>query len=166
MSAWTHNKIFGISFHIVKTLQDCIHGLFVFYNNYCIRVHKNKNSDHSYRRSGFECAILLIANCEFLHKTQSKKSQKKEYAMNNVTRDHTPFAHVLACDPKQACVIDITRAWSTCMHARTAVNRREWVFFDSSSQPANTIANAKPSATVTQAVCYSINIPPHMQPHS
>ena len=73
-----------------------------------------------YRRSGFECDILLIANCEFLHKTQSKESQEKEYAMNNATRDHTPLARVLACDPKCACVIDITRARSTCMLVCTA----------------------------------------------
>ena len=30
-----------------------------------------------YRRSGFECEILLIANCEFLYKTQSKELQEK-----------------------------------------------------------------------------------------
>ena len=78
-----------------------------------------------YRRSGFECKILLIANCEFLYKTQSKELQEKECAMNNVTHDHTPFAHVLACDPKHTRVIDITRARSTCMHVRTAVDRRK-----------------------------------------
>ena len=42
--------------------------------------------------------------------------------------------------------------------------------FQVNFQPANTIANAianaKPSATVAQAVLwYSINSPPHMQPH-
>ena len=79
----------------------------------------------NYRRLGFECEILLIANCEFLYKTQSKESQEKEYGMNNVTHDHTPFVRVLACDPKHACVIDITCALSTCMHVRTAVDRRE-----------------------------------------
>ena len=50
--------------------------------------------------------------------------QLKESAMNNVTRDHTPFACVLTCDPKYVCVIDITCAQSTCMHVRTAVDRR------------------------------------------
>ena len=77
-----------------------------------------------YRRSGFECEILLIANCEFLHKTQSKESQEKENAMN-ITRDHTPLVCVLTCDPKRARVnriINITRARSTCMFVRTAVN--------------------------------------------
>ena len=78
-----------------------------------------------YRRSGFEYEILLIANCEFLHKTQSKESQEKEYAMNNVTRDHTPFARALTCNLKHARVIDITRARSTFMHVRTAVDGRE-----------------------------------------
>ena len=49
--------------------------------------------------------------------------QLKESAMNNVTRDHTPFACVLTCDPKYARVIDITHARSTCMHVRVAVRR-------------------------------------------
>ena len=46
-----------------------------------------------------ECELLLIANCEFLYKTQSIDSQEIEYAMNNVIRDHTPFVRMLACDP-------------------------------------------------------------------
>ena len=45
--------------------------------------------------------------------------------MNNVTCDHTPFVHVLACDPKRARVIDITRARSTCIHVRTVIDRQE-----------------------------------------
>ena len=68
----------------------------------------------TYCRSGFECEILLIANCEFLHKTQSKESQEKEYAMNNVTRDHTPFARYRRY---HAC--------SIYLHACTAINLRE-----------------------------------------
>ena len=59
-----------------------------------------------YRRLGFECEILLIANCEFY----TKESQEKEYIVNNVTRDHTSFTRVLACDPKHACVINVTCA--------------------------------------------------------
>ena len=35
-------------------------------------------------RSGFDCEILLIANCEFFHNSQSKESQEKEYAINNI----------------------------------------------------------------------------------
>ena len=69
----------------------------------------------------------MIANYEFLHKTQSKELQEKEYAMNNVTRDHTPLVHVLAYDPKRAHVnhvINIMRARSTCMLVRTAIDRR------------------------------------------
>ena len=45
-----------------------------------------------YRRPGFDCEILLIANCEFFYNSQSKESQEKEYA---VTRDHAPFAQML-----------------------------------------------------------------------
>ena len=37
-----------------------------------------------YCRSGFDCEILLIANCEFFHNSQSKESQEKEYAINNI----------------------------------------------------------------------------------
>ena len=37
----------------------------------------------SYRRSSFDCEILLIANCEFFHNSQSKELQEKEYAINN-----------------------------------------------------------------------------------
>ena len=48
-----------------------------------------------YRRSGFDCEILLIAKCEFFHNSQSKESQEKEYAMNNITRDHAPFVQML-----------------------------------------------------------------------
>ena len=41
----------------------------------------------------FECEILLIVNCEFLYKMQSKESQEKEFAMNNniITCDHIPL---------------------------------------------------------------------------
>ena len=52
------------------------------------------------RRLDFECEILLIANCEFLYNMQSKESQEKEYAMNEITRGHTPFAQVRALDCK------------------------------------------------------------------
>ena len=37
-----------------------------------------------YRRSGFDCEILLIANCEFFHNSQSKESQEKDYSINNI----------------------------------------------------------------------------------
>ena len=37
-----------------------------------------------YRRSGFDCEILLIANCEFFHNSQSKELQEKEYSINNI----------------------------------------------------------------------------------
>ena len=54
-----------------------------------------------YRRLGFECEILLIANCEFLHKMQSKESQEKEYATNNVIRD---LLHAYLLVIPQACM--------------------------------------------------------------
>ena len=38
----------------------------------------------------------MIANCEFFHNSQSKESQVKEYAMNNITRDHAPSAQARA----------------------------------------------------------------------
>ena len=37
-------------------------------------------------RSGFDCEILLIANCEFFHNSQSKESQEKDYSINNIAR--------------------------------------------------------------------------------
>ena len=37
-----------------------------------------------YRGSGFDCEILLIANCEFFHNSQSKESQVKDYSINNI----------------------------------------------------------------------------------
>ena len=49
-----------------------------------------------YCRSDFDCEILLIANCEFFHNSQSKESQVKEYAMNNITCDHAPSVQVRA----------------------------------------------------------------------
>ena len=36
-----------------------------------------------YRRSGFDCEILLTANCEFFHNSQSKESQEKD-SINNI----------------------------------------------------------------------------------
>ena len=35
----------------------------------------------NYHRSGFDCEILLIANCEFFQSLQPKESQEKEYAI-------------------------------------------------------------------------------------
>ena len=121
-----------------------------------------------YRRLGFECEILLITNCEFLYKTQWKESQEKEYAMNNVTCDHTPFARVLTCDRKHARVIDISRMFDLLeyMYVQLSIVENESsLILQASCQPANTIANAKPSTTVARAVWYSINSPSHMQPH-
>ena len=48
-----------------------------------------------YRRTGFDCKILLIANYEFFDASQSKELQEKEYAMVNITCDLAPFADTL-----------------------------------------------------------------------
>ena len=47
-----------------------------------------------YRRSGFNCEILLIAKCEFFHNLQSKESQVQEYTM--FMCDHAPSAQAHA----------------------------------------------------------------------
>ena len=70
-------------------------------------------------RDSFDCELRVFIQDAI------KRIAGKEYAMNNITRDHTPFACVLAYDRKHACVIDIMRVRSTCMHVRTAVDRRE-----------------------------------------
>ena len=71
----------------------------------------------TYCRLGFECEILLIVNCEFLYKTQSKEPQEKEYTMNNITLDHTPFAqaHVLTIANMHA--FSISRLFDRYLHA-------------------------------------------------
>ena len=39
-----------------------------------------------YSRSGFECEILLIANCEFFHNSQIKESQENNIAIYMYTQ--------------------------------------------------------------------------------
>ena len=56
---------------------------------------------------------------------QLKKSPEKEYAMNKITHDHTPFAQARAYDCKHACLLDLMRVRSTCMHVHTAVDRQK-----------------------------------------
>ena len=75
------------------------------------------NEPPKYYKSGFECEILLIANCEFLYKTQSK-----EYAMN-ITCGHNPFTqtHVLAHDRKHVRVIDLL----ACMYVQLSIVENE-----------------------------------------
>ena len=78
-----------------------------------------------YRRSGFDCEILLITNCEFLYKTQSKESQEKEYAMNNITCDHTPFtqARVLKRSQSQTCMHSQSHMCLICFYTSTYSSR-------------------------------------------
>ena len=42
-----------------------------------------------YPRSGFDCEILSIANCEFLKQIAIKRIAGKEYTMNKITCEHT-----------------------------------------------------------------------------
>ena len=67
------------------------------------------------------------------------------------------YASVHACSRKHAHVR------STCMHVHvcTAVDRQEWVFFNSLSQ----LSTCQHPATVTWVVWHSINSPPHMRPY-
>ena len=58
-----------------------------------------------YRRPGFDCEILLIANCEFFYNSQSKESQEKEYA---VTRDHAPFAQTRVFNHVQLSIVEMS----------------------------------------------------------
>ena len=83
------------------------------------------NQLHVYCRSGFECEILLIANCEFLYKTQSKESQEKD-AMNS-TRDHTPFAqaHMLAIANMHAFSISCVFNLLACMYLQQSIVENE-----------------------------------------
>ena len=88
--------------------------------------------------------------------------------MNNVTHDLTLLhARVLACNPKYARIIDIMRArliyLYACTYSYQSSNKSSSIL-QANRQPANAIANAKPSA---RAVWYSITSPPHiyMQPH-
>ena len=75
----------------------------------------------SYRRSDFNCEILLIANCKFFHNSQSKESQVKEYAMN-ITRNHTPSARQ-ALDQSSACTF-AHRA--RCLAVEIQISRRQY----------------------------------------
>ena len=53
-----------------------------------------------------------------------------------------------------------------CMYEQLSIVENESSsILQANCQPANIIAYAKPSATVARAVWYSINSPPHMQPH-
>ena len=93
---------------------------------------------YQYCRTGFDCEILLIVNCKFFHTAQSKQLQEKEYAMNNITCDLTPFAQTL----------------NTCSHlhsteqSRTTVDR--WDEYSSIFQVKSKPANTQPSATVAK----------------
>ena len=94
--------------------------------------------------------------------TQSKESQKKEYAMNN--QKYYTWSHAFRSNMRMLTIANMHAFLilqmfdlATCMYVHTAIDRREWVFFDSSSQ-----LSAKCNCWV---VWYCINSPPHMHPH-
>ena len=75
---------------------------------------------------GYECEILLIANCKFLYKTQSKEPQEKEYKMNNIICDHTPFAQARVLMITNVHAFSISHVFDLlahCTQVHTAVDR-------------------------------------------
>ena len=98
-----------------------------------------------YRKSGFDYESLLIANRVFFHTSQSKESQKKEYAMNHITRDLTPFAQTL----------------NMCSHLHSTVQLRSaadcWDGYSSIVQVNIKPANTHRSATVTKTSLWRSN---------
>ena len=94
--------------------------------------------------------ILLIANCGFLYKTPSKESQEKENAMNNITRDHTPFAqaHVLVIANMHA--FDLL----SCKYIQLSIIKNESSIFQANCQHP-----AKRNCRLNSMVFY----PSHMQ---
>ena len=75
-----------------------MHGLTIDVSLFSIRVYTFELSllmNIPYRRSGIDCKILSNANCENFHILQSKESQEKEYAMNNIILDLATFAKTL-----------------------------------------------------------------------
>ena len=123
---------------------------------------------YNYRRLGFECEIDLTANCEFYTRRDQKNRRKKntQWIMLHVT---TPLLHACSfvIDPKHACVIDITHARSTCMHVRQLSIVENESSFNSSSKLSTCQHHSQCQAkrTIARAVWYSIDSPPHMQPH-
>ena len=97
------------------------------------------------RRSDFDCEILLIANCEFFHNSQSKESQVKEYAMNNITRDHAPSAQARAQMRSRSRSLTFP-AYTGSLDVEIEMNLRQ--YFESTvnlpctnTQPSKAVAN-------------------------
>ena len=91
-----------------------------------------------YRRSDFECKILLIVNCEFLYKMQSKESQEK----NKQWMLHVTTPLLRAC----SFVIANMHALSTscvfnllaCMYVQLSIVKNESSILQASCWSANT----------------------------
>ena len=80
----------------------------------------------------------------------------------------TPLLRACSLAIPNMHVLSISRVLDllACMYVQLSIVENESSsILQANCQPANNIANAKPSATVAQAVWYSINSPPHMQPH-
>ena len=104
-------------------------------------------------------SILLMANCEFLYKTQSKELQEKEYAMN-ITCDHTPFAQVrvLKRSRSQTCTRSRSHVFDllACMHVQLLIVENDSSILKANCQHTNHPAKCN---YVPQTVWYSINSP-------
>ena len=93
-------------------------------------------------------------DCELRVFTQDaiKRITGKEYTMNNVTRDHIAYMHMLSISH----VLDLL----ACMYVQLSIVKNESSsILQANCQLANTIINAKPSATIAQAVWHSITHP-------
>ena len=113
-----------------------------------------------FRQSFFWYTVGRVLNVRFfwLQIVSFYTKHNKKIARNTqwiILHMTTPlYASVHARSRKHACVR------STCMHVHvcTAVDRQEWVFFNSLSQ----LSTCQHHATVTWVVWHSINSPPHI----
>ena len=103
-----------------------------------------------YRRSDFDCEILLIANCEFFHNSRSKESQVKEYAMNNITCDHAPSAQARAqmCSRSRSLT---SLAYTGSLDVEIEVNLHQY-FESTVNLPTPSQAKLSPSKAVANTL--------------
>lgn len=91
--------------------------------------HRCEEGEKIHYSSGFNCEILLIANCVFFHNLQSIELQVKEYAMN--MRNHAPSA----CQA-------LNQASTRSLHLYVQPSRWDWdessLILQVNSQPTNT----------------------------
>ena len=117
-----------------------------------------------YRRSGFECEILLIANYVFLHKTHQKNHRKKKTQwILHVTTPLLRACSLAIPNVHALTALSISRVLNllACLYVQLSIVEDEYSsILQANCQPANTIANVKPSITVARAV-YSILLIAH-----